>query len=163
MGSNSDMKRPWKTVLLGSALALFTRGSIAQSVTASSVTINNVPKVSVINSNGVTVINSAITESGGNVGIGMTNPAASLTVNGPVNTNAASVVVGAGSDTATGGGFGSMYSVGTNGLANQYKGFWWQLGASNQLRLFMGNSGANGWINPFTVDTLGNVGIATTT
>jgi hypothetical protein len=48
-------------------------------------TQNAVPKVSAVTTSGVTLMNSSITESGGAVGIGISAPWESLTVNGTIN------------------------------------------------------------------------------
>ena len=101
-------------------------------------------------------------DSSGNVGIAKT-PNAPLDVNGSINSNQGIYSVGTPSDSATGIGVGAVFSVATGGAANVYKGFWWQLGAGNQTKLFMGNSSANSWINPLTIFTSGGVSIGNTT
>jgi hypothetical protein len=78
---------------------------------------------------------------------------------GTVNSSAGIFAVGAGNDVANGIGPGAVFSTGADGAANVYRGFWWQLGAADQARLFIGNQTQTAWRNPITVDTAGTVGI----
>ncbi len=112
--------------------------------------------------NGQTFTEMARFAGNGYLGIGTTSPLAPLSVNGTINSNEGIYSVGVGSDVPIGVGPGAVYSVGTGGLVNVYEGFWWQLGASNQARLFIGNGSATAWLNALTVDTSGNLGLGVT-
>ena len=113
-------------------------------------------------SGGLKTAHNTLDDGSGNVGIGKANPAAPVDVVGTINASGSIFSVGAGSDISTGLGAGSVYSVGVGGNSNVYKGFWWQLGAANQARLWIGNTAATSWINPLTVDTNGNLLVGTT-
>jgi hypothetical protein len=96
---------------------------------------------------------------GGDVSIGYTAGTGKLNVNGHINILGGTFSYAAGSDTAYGNGPGCAVTAGATGAPATFVGFWWQLGASNQARLFVGNTGATSWINPMTVGTDGTVSL----
>src|SRR5580692_10285411 len=74
------MRKTWTTLIPIVVLRAFVPviAANAQNVTTTGGTANSVPKFS----GSTTIVNSAITESSGNVGIGTTSPGALLDVNG---------------------------------------------------------------------------------
>ena len=93
------------------------------------------------------------------LGVGTSAPSGMLDVTGSILGRLNIACVKAGSDTADQAGIGQYATVGGTGAASTYNGFWWQLGAAGQTRLWMGNSSQNGWFNALTVGTSGNLGL----
>lgn len=131
--------------MVGLYAALAVASAAAQTVTGSG-TANSVPKFS----GSTTLVNSAITESSGNVGIGTTNPQGMLHIYGPNQNGNASPLFKL-TDTST----GQIFTIDNGTNANDFRIVTWG-GITGSLELQTG-----GHTNQMVLHGSGNVGVGT--